>query len=214
MFRLFFYVQILMKVIHLLNKKLSQLRNMTEIIEYTNKVARLDQLAIADFLSAFETKTFKKSDLILRSDQVSKHYYFIKSGLTKSCFYKDDKEFIMTFFKENMMFTEINSYITQRPSKYMLTALEDTTVYAIKKEDITTLCQKHHCIETLFSKLFSYATLGMMKRISEMLEENATERYNIFVNENNDLLQRISLGDLANYLGITQVSLSRIRASK
>jgi CRP-like cAMP-binding protein len=187
---------------------------MTEIIQYTNRVAPLDKLATDDFLNAFETKHFKKGDFILKADKVSKHYYFIVKGLTKSHFDKEDKEFIMTFFKENMMFTEISSYITQRPSKYMLTALEDTTVYAIKKEDITTLCQKHHCIETLFSKLFSYATLGMMKRISEMLEENATERYNIFINENNDLLQRISLGDLANYLGITQVSLSRIRASK
>ncbi|OPZ15087.1 MAG: hypothetical protein BWZ05_02293 [Bacteroidetes bacterium ADurb.BinA245] len=53
-----------------------------------------------------------------------------------------------------------------------------------------------------------------MKRISEMLEENATERYNHFLQDNGFLLQRISLGDLANYLGITQVSLSRIRASK
>jgi CRP-like cAMP-binding protein len=187
---------------------------MTEILEYTNRVSRLDKAASADFLNAFEIKTFKKGEFILKADQVSKHYYFIKSGLTKSHFYKDDKEFIMTFFKENMMFTEINSYLTQRPSKYMLLALEETTVYAIRKEDITELCKKHHSIETLFSKLFSFATLGMMKRISEMLEENATERYNIFVNENNGLLQRISLGDLANYLGITQVSLSRIRASK
>ena len=54
----------------------------------------------------------------------------------------------------------------------------------------------------------------MMGRISEMLEENATERYNHFVTHNSDLLPRISLGELAGYLGITQVSLSRIRAQK
>jgi hypothetical protein len=54
----------------------------------------------------------------------------------------------------------------------------------------------------------------MMKRISEMLEENATTRYRLFVQERGPMLQRISLGDLAAYLGITQVSLSRIRASQ
>jgi hypothetical protein len=47
-----------------------------------------------------------------------------------------------------------------------------------------------------------------------MLEENATARYHNFLNTNGQLLQRISLGDLACYLGITQVSLSRIRAKK
>lgn len=53
-----------------------------------------------------------------------------------------------------------------------------------------------------------------MERISEMLEENAKERYANFVRDYPTLLQRISLGDLANYIGITQVSLSRIRAAR
>lgn len=187
---------------------------MKDILEYTNKVSPLDSIASEDFLNEFEIKTFSKGALILRADQTCKHFYFIKSGLTKSFFFNDDKEFIMTFFKENRMFTEMSSYLTERPSKYMIKALEETLVYSINKNKIAELCRKHHCIEALFSKLFSLATLGMMKRISEMLEENATKRYNNFINENNELLQRISLGDLANYLGITQVSLSRIRAGK
>jgi AraC-like DNA-binding protein len=91
--------------------------------------------------------------------------------------------------------------------------LETTSVQFARQEDIEKLCKSHHCIETLFRRLFSMASLNMMKRITEILEENATTRYNIFLKENEDLLFRISLGELANYLGITQVSLSRIRAS-
>lgn len=187
---------------------------MKEILKYTDKLFPLDNTASEEFLKAFEIKTFPKGAFILKADQICKHYYFIKSGLTKSHFYNDDKEFIMTFFKENMLFTEFSSYLTEQPSKYMILALEDTTVYSISKKQIIALCKKHHCMETLFSKLYSFTALKMMKRISEMLEENATNRYNNFINENNGLLQRISLGDLANYLGITQVSLSRIRAVK
>lgn len=120
----------------------------------------------------------------------------------------------MTFFEENRMFTELSSYLIGKPSKYMVLALEETKVYRIGKKEIEALCKKYHCMETLFSKLLQFAILGMMKRISEILEENATESYNKFLEEHNGLLQRISLGDLANYLGITQVSLSRIRAAK
>ena len=90
---------------------------------------------------------------------------------------KDDKEYIMTFFREGMLFTEFTSYLTERPSKYILIALEDTQVYAIRKDDINTLCNQHHCKETLFSQLFSFTTLNMMKRITEMLKENANPRY-------------------------------------
>src|SRR5574337_230172 len=125
---------------------------MNEIINYTNKILPLDATVIEDFLGAFEIRTFSKGTFILKADQVCKHYYFIKSGLTKSHFYKDEKEFIMTFFKEISMFTEISSYLTERPSKYMITALEDTTVYSISKTEILSLCKKHHSIEALFSK--------------------------------------------------------------
>jgi len=76
------------------------------------------------------------------------------------------------------------------------------------------LCKKHHCMETYFRKLVSTVTIKMMKRITEMLEENATERYNEFLEEHKPILQRINLGDMASYLGITQQSLSRIRAQK
>lgn len=187
---------------------------MKEILEYTNKLISLTSDASEAFLNAFELKVFPKGAFILRADQTCKHFYFIKSGLTKSHFYKEDKEFIMTFFRENSMFTEMNSYLTERPSKYMILALEETTVYRISKNDLLALCKQYHSIEALYSKLFQLATLGMMKRISEMLEENATEGYNNFLARNSGLMQRISLGDLSNYLGITQVSLSRIRAGK
>lgn len=120
----------------------------------------------------------------------------------------------MTFFKENILFTEINSYLTSAPSKYQLLALEPTTVFSIARADIEHLCRQHHAVETLFRQLLAFASVGMMKRISEMLEENATTRYRLFVQERGAMLQRISLGDLAAYLGITQVSLSRIRAGQ
>ncbi|KOS05306.1 hypothetical protein AM493_04115 [Flavobacterium akiainvivens] len=187
---------------------------MKDILEFINQISSLSIDANEDFLEALEIKTYPKGTFILKADQVCRNYYFIKSGLTKSHFYKEEKEFIMTFFKEKMMFTEISSYLTEKPSRYMITALEETTVCCISKKDVMELCKKHHPIEALFSKMFSFATLNMMKRISEMLEENGTDRYNNFIRENNELLQRISLGDLANYLGITQVTLSRIRAAK
>jgi len=187
---------------------------MTKIIQFCNRISQLDARASEDFLKIFRTKIFQKGDYILKADEICKHLYFIDEGLTKLFFFKEDKEFIMTFFREDMMFTELSGYLTQRHSKYMILALEATTVQFAHQEEIEKLCKRHHCIETLFRRQFSMASLNMMKRITEMLEENATTRYNNFLKENNSLLQRISLGDLANYLGITQVSLSRIRASR
>ncbi|WP_447641416.1 MULTISPECIES: hypothetical protein [Chitinophagaceae] len=54
----------------------------------------------------------------------------------------------------------------------------------------------------------------MSVRINELLDGNATERYQYFMKENSTIVQRLSLGDIADYLGITQGLLSRIRAQK
>ncbi|WP_257667938.1 Crp/Fnr family transcriptional regulator [Parapedobacter tibetensis] len=187
---------------------------MTDFIKFCNKLSPLNQESVNDLLNNLKTKTYQKGDLLLKDGTVCKHLYFINQGLVKTFFYKKDKEFIMRFFPENVMFSILESYLTQTPSKFMIMALEPTIVTFIHQNDMEQLCTKHHCIETLFRKLLSIASLNMMKRISIMLEDNATERYNKFVTENNKLLQRISLGDLASYIGITQVSLSRIRAIK
>lgn len=187
---------------------------MLDFIQFCNQLSPLDKVATDDLLEKLKTNTFQKGDYLLKDRSVCRHLYFIDKGLSKTFFNRDGKEFIMRFFPENIMFTVLDSYITQAPSNYMILALEETTVTCINKEDMEALCKKHHCIETFFRKLVSFASLNMMKRISEMLEENATERYNHFIKENGPLLQRISLGDLASYLGITQVTLSRIRSKK
>ncbi|HEU0228299.1 MAG TPA: Crp/Fnr family transcriptional regulator [Arachidicoccus soli] len=187
---------------------------MTDFIKYCNKISPIDDKAKDELLQCVKFQKFKKGDRVLRPGQVCKHFYFTHGGLLKLFFYNEDKEFIMHFFSEEMFFTELSSYVTGNASKYILEALETTEIYSIHKNDIQALCKTHHCMEALFSKLFSFASIGMMKRISEMLEENGASRYNNFIKEKDSLIQRISLGDLACYLGITQVSLSRIRAKK
>jgi len=192
----------------------SRRQTMYNFIEYIQGISQLDNEASDDLLKDLKTKTFNKNDFLLKSNGICKYFFFIEEGLIKSFFYNKDKEFIMAFFQENMMFTELSSYLTQRPSKYMLIALENTTLKCIHREAIEKLCKRHHCIETLIRKLFTMTSVCFMDRIGEMLEENAKERYDNFINSYPNLLQRINLGDLASYIGITQVSLSRIRANK
>ena len=187
---------------------------MNNLIRYINGISQLDQESSHDLLKDFKTKTFNKNDFLLKSDEVCKYFYFVEQGLAKSFSYNKNQEFIMAFFQENMMFTELSSYLAQKPSKYILIALENTTIKYIHRDAIERHCKRHHSIETLVSKLFAITSVCFMNRISEMLEENAKERYNNFINNYPDLLKRISLGDLANYIGITQVSLSRIRATR
>lgn len=187
---------------------------MDSFIQTINNLYKVDEDALMEMVGMFKTTALKKGDFLLKADQICKNFYFASTGLVKLFFDNGDKRFVMTFFKENGFFTELSSFNTGKPSKYMLVALEHTDLMYLSKDDVSFLCKKHHSIDTLFRILNQTATVRMMDRISEMLEDDAKQRYSNFLTHNSHLLQRISLGDLADYIGVTQVSLSRIRGQK
>lgn len=187
---------------------------MEKTVAVLDRLSPLDEEAKSDLINAFQLKAISKDSLIIKEGTVCRKFYFIRQGLIKLYSYKTDKEFIQKFFVENMVFTDPKSYLNDQPSTFNAQALENTLCYTLDKNEINTLCKKHHSIERLFSRIYQQAMLEMLDRIIEMLEENASVRYHKFIKTHHYLLQRISLGDLSGYLGITQGSLSRIRAQK
>ena len=187
---------------------------MIEFIEFCNRVYPLDEDALSELQSIVSIKSVKKNQHLVHNNSHTKDFFFIQKGLVKLCFNGDGKEFIMRFFEENNLLADIESYAKQKKSKYEIIALEDTEYLSFSFYNFERLCNKHHNMETFFRKFMTMANLNMINRISEILEEDAKKRYYNFINENPQLLERISLGDLSSYLGITQVSLSRIRAKK
>lgn len=187
---------------------------MTELISYINTIAPLETEAANDLEINFQTKTFERNEFLLRPDKVCNYLYFVEEGLVKSFFYNGDKEFVLAFYQKNMMLTELSSFISRRPSRYMLVAMEQTKVAFIHRQVLEELCKKHHSLETFLRKLYALTSECFMHRISEMLEEDAKQRYLKFIGNYPGLSNRISLGDMASYIGINQTSLSRIRAAR
>ncbi len=187
---------------------------MKAFLQKINGLINLQENEISDLQKICTIKSFNKGDQILRINQINRHLYFINSGLVKLSFFKEDKEFIMRFFCEGQFCAALDSFITQKPSDYFITEIEDIELIQIDFESFNKLARKHHSIEHIFRLITSMATVNMMNRISEMLENNGTEAYAKFLKENKHIVNRVSLGDLSGYLGITQVSLSRIRGKK
>jgi signal-transduction protein with cAMP-binding, CBS, and nucleotidyltransferase domain len=187
---------------------------MTDFIQFCEQFSPLDDKALSELSKAASVKKYKKGQYLLNRNRTCKHLFYVNKGLVKIFFMDGEKEFVMRFFVENVMFSIFESYLTQTPSKFMLVALEDTTVTLIPYAAMDDLCKRHHSMETFFKKLLSIACVKMTRRITQMLEGDAQKRYDLFIKENKALIQRISFGDIAKYVGITQQSLSRIRAKR
>lgn len=187
---------------------------MNQFLNFVDRKVRLDNAAKEKLTAACSEKEYKKGEALLKIGASCEHFYFINKGLVKLSFDTDDGEFIMRFFQEHILFTELESLTSSKSSKYQIVALEDVSCTRLPFVHFNKLCAADANIAMFYSKLLTMAHINMMNRISEMLESNAKTRYNNFLNQNADIVNRISLGDLSKYLGINQVTLSRIRKKK
>ena len=164
--------------------------------------------------STIRSQSIRRNDLLVETGQACTRLYFIAKGLVKLSFDRNGDEFVMRFFHEDEMVTVLGSFFNGDASDYRITAIEDAELFYIEKVDLDRLCGTHHGIETFLRKFTAMASINMMRRISEILEKDAKERYAIFLRHHPGMMHRITLKDLASYLGITQVSLSLIRAQR
>lgn len=187
---------------------------MNKLLEFINSKISLNEESQNKLLSSTNEKFYKKGEWLLPFYSYCRHYYFITKGLVKLSFDTDDGEFVMRFFEENILFTELESLTTNKLSKYQIIALEDVNCIRLPKTAFKQLYDEYPKFSAFHGKLLTMAHINMLNRISEMLESDAKARYLNFVKQNGHLMNRISLGELSKYLGINQVTLSRIRNQK
>jgi CRP-like cAMP-binding protein len=177
-------------------------------------ISFVDDEQLNEFVSLFYLKEFKRKSIVILPKTEEKSLYFIISGLVRSYYIIDDKEIIADFIEEKSLFTNTYSIITGVPSIDYYEAMEDTVCLMADFQKLESLFQKNHSLERLARKIVE-------KYYSQFLIENynklflsAEERLEIFTKERRALLERVSLKNVASYLGITPETLSRLRAQR
>lgn len=163
-------------------------------------------------LSSFESASVKKKKDLLVAGDTCKYIYFITKGCLRS-FYIDSKgvEHIYQIRMDNNWISDLESFFTQKPSKYNIEAIEDTQMLRIPFERMEQLYTEVPKLERYFRILFQKAYINALKRLNATMWETAMDRYNNMLKEHPDMFQRVPLAYIASYLGITPESLSRIR---
>jgi CRP-like cAMP-binding protein len=154
----------------------------------------------------------KKNQNLQPIGVVCRTIYFVQKGLARIYYYKDGTEITEYFAFENEMIIRAESLFTEKPSKKGIQALEDTSFIGIASAALFELFDRHPDLERLFRKLIESAYVETVNRIENIQFHTAEERYAQLIHANPAMIRRIPLKHIASYLGITQVSLSRIRA--
>jgi CRP-like cAMP-binding protein len=143
-----------------------------------------------------------------------KTIYFINKGVARIYYYKDGIDITEGFYFENNIIARVESLFTGKPSRKAIQILEDAEIVAIDANALFKLYDSFPEIERLFRKIFEAGYVDTLNRIEGIQFHTAEERYKALLNEANDVLKKVPLKYVASYLGITQVSLSRIRAQR
>ncbi len=187
---------------------------MKEFINQANLIAPLSEEAKDDLMLLLKRLSFDKGEIVNPIGRVSRRFYLIEKGLLKHYYYHNGNQFILRFFCDKRFVTISDSFLKNNPADYSTIALEDTTLIYLEYDDLENLCAKHHSFEHFIRIYVSSMAIMSIDRLKTMLHLSAAERYQHYLSEYGHLHQRINLGDTASFLGISQVSLSRLRAQK
>lgn len=156
---------------------------------------------------------FPKHHIIIRADKVEKNIYFIKKGIARTFSTIDDNEITFSFGKEGDTIASLKSYIANQKGYENIELLEDCELYELNTENLQNIFNENIEIANWGRKFAEQELIKAEERLISRQLGTATERYNELLKNYPDLIQRVQLGHIASYLGITQVSLSRIRTN-
>ena len=164
------------------------------------------------FAGQLVEREYQKDQMLLSAcDNVTEIYFIIK-GLVRYFYLTDTgKEFNKAFAKENDFAGSISGIALNLPSRFFIQAMEYTKVLALPIALITECYERHPSWDRLGRRLAERTALQKELREAAFLLDSAESRYLQFLEEFPDLGRRIPQYHIASYLGITEVSLSRIR---
>lgn len=187
---------------------------MQAFIDYSKRIHPISDEARQAILSISTLVSIPKNKDLQPMGHTCKTIYFITKGIARIYYFKDDIDITESFAFENNIVVRVESLFTGKPSRKAIQILEDAEIIAINANELFKLYDRFPEIERLFRKIFETAYVETVNRIESIQFYTAEERYQALMQQAPNVLQRVPLKHIASYLGITQQSLSRIRASK
>ena len=164
--------------------------------------------------NSFIERKIPPKTVLLEEGDIANQVFFIKEGCLRQWFNKDGKDITFQFFFENQPVASIDSFVNDEPSLFNIESIEHSTIISLSKNDFqkifiefSELKDQYH--EFIFQRLRNYSYLFLSR-----IKDTPQERYEELIKTHPEIIQRIPQHYIASYLGITPISLSRIRNRK
>jgi CRP-like cAMP-binding protein len=180
------------------------------VIQFIESYVKLAPEEVDIILEQNLIKSYRKDAILLAEGEQARECFFILSGCVRRYYLIDGEERSTEFYTELQPINPV-SYVTKQPSDYFLSCLEESIISVSTPERGQKLLERVPKLYTLVQQLQSELLVKNELSLDSFKNLSPEARYLKFMEARPDLMNRIPLAHLATYLGITPVSLSRIR---
>lgn len=181
-------------------------------INYYKEFFELDLIELFGLLSLTREKTVKEGEVYIQEGSQTRTLAYIQKGLIRTVYLKENGDEITMLLRwEDQFFSSYDSIFFNCPSRFTYQALEDSVILEANYDEFMDYLNTH----PRFAKAKDFFLISMlaeaMERVESFVLMTPEERYLSLIREKGDIVQRCHDKHLATWLGITPVSLSRIR---
>jgi CRP-like cAMP-binding protein len=158
--------------------------------------------------------SLKKKQDFIEPSEICNDFGFIISGSVRYFYIKDGEEITSYFSFENEFVSSYKSFLTRLPGFNYIQALEDTLLITISYANMQQMLANPllaYKMERFGRLIAEYYLICYEDRMASFVTQTPEERYLDLLSTGREVLQRMPQHYIAHFLGITPVSLSRIR---
>ncbi|NCD68276.1 Crp/Fnr family transcriptional regulator [Mucilaginibacter agri] len=164
--------------------------------------------------SIVKEEHFAKRDILLKPGQIAQRVYFINKGFCRAFYECAEKDYTTWFTGEGHIMLSVYSFFTRNPSFESIEVLEDAAFVSIDWKQLQELYKNFPEFNIYGRIITEQYYLKSEERAIALRTLTAGERYEKLITRYPQILQRATLGQIASHLGISQETLSRIRAKR
>ena len=187
---------------------------MSPIISVLQRLQPLSKETIDSMDAIIKQRHYRKGELLVRVGQVPENFYFVSKGLARVYYVRKGLDVTDYFAIDNQFIGALPGLFSRQPSHKAIEALEDSDVEYFSYATFDKLCERHHDLERAARKMTIFGMIEGQKRIESIRFFSSREKYEELERLYPGITNRAPLKHIASYLGVTQVSISRIRAGK
>jgi CRP/FNR family transcriptional regulator, anaerobic regulatory protein len=184
------------------------------LIEFLRQFDKVDPSLEQEILERCVIFQKPRKFIVQEAGKVADQFYLMLKGVARSFIYSEGKDITTDIYVDGELFIAFTSFLSRQPSHDSIELLEDSTYASLTYGDLQYFYQNYPQMNQIGRLIAERSYISLSSHAQLLRSASSLERYEHLLTRKPAIIQRVSLGIIASYLGMSLENLSRIRKQK